>query len=560
MWELAPKNIGRKTSRMDRKTTKSFNEQLRKAFIKIILIPVLSLGGFIFYGVFSSMDNQRMLESQNVIDQNLLDLGNRIDACNSSLRYLSANYSLRELLSTNKMDYLNLSKKSKNVRELFYNVLITNPNIKSITLYSDLDSSVLGNLMKPMDQVVNEEWYKNVMESDRGFWWYEGSELYQGRKIMAAYPNKAIGIVKAKINKDIFAESFNIFHGMPIQIIIQDGPDSLYMFKDTNYSDNARLNTKEELGIQDWTINYRIDYKYYRYNALINFLLVVTIIFLVLILVWTLIEYYSKKLTKELYILVENVQEAQNGNLDVEIQPSTITELNILAESIQNFLNKIKLLVRQVYVKEIERKSLELDLLQSKINPHFLYNNLSAINWLALRSGQDKIHKITTELATFYRTALNKGKNVDKLFVEIENIKSYINLQRIAHDDSFNVEYKINDKFLEYKVPIFILQPLVENSIQHGIELLREGEGEIQISVEVQGEWMYIEVYDNGTELFKKIGKATLPKEEFGYGTWNVYKRIQLLYGPESGLDIEADEKGTRAKVYFKFDHLNQVV
>ena len=152
-------------------------------------------------------------------------------------------------------------------------------------------------------------------------------------------------------------------------------------------------------------------------------------------------------------------------------------EIHVLAQSIQGMLGKIKQLIRQVYAKEIERQDLELNLLQAKISPHFLYNNLSAINWLAIDCGEEKISEITTEMATFYRTALNKGNNIDRLSVEITNIKSYINLQLIAHENEFDVEYDIDEGLLECVVPIFILQPLVENAIEHGINYQEEIDG-----------------------------------------------------------------------------------
>ena len=119
-------------------------------------------------------------------------------------------------------------------------------------------------------------------------------------------------------------------------------------------------------------------------------------------------------------------------------------------------LGKIKQLIRQVYAKEIERQDLELNLLQAKISPHFLYNNLSAINWLAIDCGGREDLGDHTGDGDVYRTALNKGNNIDRLSVEITNIKSYINLQLIAHENEFDVEYDIDEGLLECVVPIFI--------------------------------------------------------------------------------------------------------
>ena len=203
-------------------------------------------------------------------------------------------------------------------------------------------------------------------------------------------------------------------------------------------------------------------------------------------------------------------------------------------------------------MKEIERQSIELDLLQAKINPHFLYNNLSAINWLALDCGQDRIYEITTEMATFYRTALNRGKNVDRLSVEIANIRSYVNLLQISHENSFDIEYDIEEGLLDDIIPIFILQPLVENAVEHGIDQLRAKRGILRISGYTEGGYLVLSVFDNGTALYDKSGKGAMQISEYGYGTSNVHRRIQILCGEDCGLTVSADEEGTTASIKLK--------
>ena len=272
----------------------------------------------------------------------------------------------------------------------------------------------------------------------------------------------------------------------------------------------------------------------------------------VLCMVWFSIHMLSKILLKDIVVLVQEVNEIQKGNLDINIKESEIEDINILAVSLQSMMKRIKQLIKQVYIKEIERQSIELDLLQAKINPHFLYNNLSAINWLALDCGQDKIYEITTEMATFYRTALNKGKNVDKLSVEITNIRAYIKLLEISHENSFDVEYEISEELLDYMIPIFILQPLVENAVEHGIEQLRTKRGFLRISGYIDDKYMMLSVFDNGMELYEKIGKGIMQISEYGYGTSNVHRRIQLLCGDDCGLTVSADENGTIASVKLK--------
>ena len=183
-----------------------------------------------------------------------------------------------------------------------------------------------------------------------------------------------------------------------------------------------------------------------------------------------------------MYQIIDQVKKVKDGNFEIQIAESSQDEIGELARNINKMLRKIQTLIDEVYKSKLDKKSLELDLLQSKINPHFLYNNLSAINWIAIEKGEDRIYEITTELATFYRTALNKGINVDLLNVDVETIKAYVKLQLMAHDEGFDVEYKIEPSLLDEMVPIFILQPLVENAVQHGIHDCMET-GKIRMSI-----------------------------------------------------------------------------
>lgn len=542
------------------KKVKSFREQLKRAFIVVVVIPVLFLGAFMFYSSFHFIEEQMLNESMNLVKQSTRDMKNRIEVCDDSLRYLAANYDLRDFLLIDREDYLDISRSSKNIRELIYNVLMVNRYYKSLTIYTDKEFDVLNDFVKVSSEVENEDWYKDVVKSEGSYWWREGNKVFLGRKIMVAYPPSPIGVIKVEIKKDMFLDSFSIFENIPIKVEVKDSDDAFYKYIDSQWNENPRLRNEDDLGVSDWKISYEIDENYYEDYMRISLGTPILVILIVLILAWFLIHYFPRKLAKDLSSLVEQIEEVQKGNLDASINLSETTEINILATSIQNLLNRIKQLIREVYTKEIERQNLELNLLQSKMNPHFLYNNLSAINWIALENGQEKIYVIATELANFYRTALNKEKNIDKLSIEIENIKAYINLQLISHENSFTVKYNVDEKLLKKEVPLFILQPLVENAIEHGIDQLWEDQGKIEISIEKDGEWLQIKVYDNGMALYEEIGDSELPKEKFGYGTSNVQKRIKLLYGSESGLNIRADKFGTTAIIRFRVEHLRKLM
>lgn len=500
------------------------------------------------------------MESSNMVKQNQADLNSWAEQCESSLRYLAGNFTLQEFLKMDENQYIEVNKALKNVNPLLYNVILTNQYYKNISVYTDKQYHIDTNLIKNSSAAAEEPWYQEIMNTTGTYWWSDDGVMYMGRKIVTAYPVGTIGVVVVQLKQETFENSFQMFQQIPVQIELMNGGTVVYRYMNEACSGVWGLEEKRPFADTGWEIWYRFDKKYFSQNAFVSFAMPMFIICLVLFMVWIGIRILTRYLMRDLSVLVEEVNEVQNGNFDVEIQPLATEEIHTLAQSIQGLLNKIKQLIRQVYAKEIERQDLELNLLQAKISPHFLYNNLSAINWLAIDCGEEKISEITTELATFYRTALNKGNNIDRLAVEITNIKSYVNLQLIAHENEFGVEYEIDEALMECVVPIFILQPLVENAIEHGIEELEEGRGKIKISARQDGSCMVLEVYDNGKSLYKKMGEGVMNTEDYGYGTGNVHKRIQLLYGSQCGLTIRADSSGTTSVIHLNMKDLKKQI
>lgn len=537
---------------MNKEKRRSFLGRLRIAFVIVILIPVLSLGGFIFYSSYKYVRDQRMTESSNLVKQSRAALDSWAEQCESSLRYLAGNYTLQEFLKMDENRYIEVNQALKNVGPVLYNVVLTNQYYKKVSVYSDKPFYIDTSLIKNSEEISGESWYQELLETSDIYWWEQDGSMFIGRQIATSYPVKTLGVVVAELEREPFENSFQMFQQTPVRIELRDGGDVIFQYSSAKLGHNAE-DREVRWGFEDsralahtgWEISYKIDQRYYSQNAIVSLWMPMAVICAVLLAVWFCIHLLSGFLTRDLSALVDEVNKVQDGNFDAVIPHSDIREINILAESMQSMLNKIKQLIRQVYTKEIERQELELNLLQSKISPHFLYNNLSAINWLAIECGEERISEITTEMASFYRTALNKGNNIDRLSVEVTNIKAYMNLQLIAHEQEFDAEYEIEEELLDCIVPIFILQPLVENAIEHGIDQLSEGKGRIRVSIRQEEGWMYLEVFDNGKTLYEQIGSAVLPIENYGYGTQNVHKRIQLLYGAQCGLTIRADESGT---------------
>lgn len=531
-----------------------FLNKLRLTYSIILVIPIICLGLFIFYSSNSFIRKQQVANVRELTIRNIEDLNGQMEQCEMPLLYLASNYSMQEFLNTEDEEYLIRNQLAKSVSPMVYNVLLSTPYFSKIQIYSEKNFSVANDLFKNNKEIKEEQWYQKTLETSNTLWWFEESKCFITRRITNYYPQKVIGVVRIDIKEQMYTDSFRLLSDMDEEILISDGETTLYCYgEEKNKPDYEETYTLSSTG---WNVTYRL--KIENFSAFLHPQIIGSMILIVILLgvVWILIGVCTKRMLKTLYSLMGQVQEIQEGNFDVEIQTESKDEIGDLAESIRQMIKKIRLLIDEVYQNKLDKKSLELNLLRAKINPHFLYNNLSAINWIAIENGEEQIYKITTLMATFYRTALNKGKNIDRLQIEIENIKAYIELQLIAHEYSFDVIYEIDESWCNTMIPTFIMQPLVENAIEHGIDQLREGRGEIIIKIFEERKRLYLQILDNGTALYEEQGEGFLKKEQYGYGLSNVDRRICLLYGEEYGVWVHAGKNGTFSEIRLKADDM----
>ena len=260
----------------------------------------------------------------------------------------------------------------------------------------------------------------------------------------------------------------------------------------------------------------------------------------------------SEFITKRIKNLQKTMKATETGNLGMVIENDSTDEIGDLINGYNSMSKRLDETVNEVYQSKIKEKEYEMRALQAQINPHFLYNSLSMINWKALEAEQEDISRITLSLSTFYRTALNKGKNILLVKDEIANIKSYLDIQLAMHDNSFDVVYDIDDSILKYETLNLILQPLLENAIGHGIDVKTDGRGEIRIEGKENGDFIDFTVSDNGIGMTKTQAALILSKSSNGYGVSNVNERIKLYYGEKYAVKIESTPgAGTKVMLHF---------
>ena len=199
-------------------------------------------------------------------------------------------------------------------------------------------------------------------------------------------------------------------------------------------------------------------------------------------------------------------------------------------------------------------RDIELKALHYQINPHFLYNSLSMINWKAIEAGEDEISQVTLALSAFYRTTLNKGRTWISLRLALQNIQAYVQLQLWMHDNDFKVHYDVDEKLLDYELPSLIFQPFVENALEHGLDIKEDPDHQIWFRIweETDSGVIYVSIRDNGVGMDADTLAHVLEYHALGYGVKNVNDRMKLSFGETYTIQIKSEQgKGTEVLLHF---------
>ena len=253
-----------------------------------------------------------------------------------------------------------------------------------------------------------------------------------------------------------------------------------------------------------------------------------------------------KSITRPLQKLTEVTEQVAEGNLSVRSDVQTGDEVGVLSDSLNTMIDKINGLLEQVTKEQVRLRKAEFELLQSQINPHFLYNTLDAIIWLAEAGEQKKVVSMVRSLSEFFRTSLNRGKDIIPVKEEVLHVRSYLEIQQVRYQDILNYEIDMPEELGRYMIPKITIQPLVENALYHGIKNKR-GSGNIHIRGIRQDNLLVIEIEDDGIGISKErlwqvndgIQKKMLTGKDI-YGLYNVNERIRLNFGEEYGINIES--------------------
>ena len=255
-------------------------------------------------------------------------------------------------------------------------------------------------------------------------------------------------------------------------------------------------------------------------------------------------------ITEPISRLCEVTRQAGKGDFAARAPEGGNDELAVLNQGFNQMVERIGNLVEDIRIEQLNLRATELKLLQAQINPHFLYNTLDTIIWLAEAGQKEQVVMMVSTLSDFFRTTLSKGRDYITVKEEATHIRSYLTIQQFRYRDILEYEINIPEELEEYQILKLTLQPLVENALYHGIKNKR-GLGHILVSGKKQGDHLVFTVSDDGKGMdperlayVQRLISGELKDEDApsGFGLFNVNQRLQLNYGPEYGLILASEE------------------
>ena len=546
-----------------------YRHKLTILLVVTALVPMTVLALYAHSRQSTMVRSSDLEDMQSIIDQTKESIDSQTAVYSSLLNYLTYSPDIEEIIKEKNIDNYTAYEKYNEIADPLLSVPKSyHDAINRIQLFAQSIQVEHEYTLVPLAR-MKEEWWSSELQDDVRIQWLVNFERKEVAAVRMIYDDQALDAaicIVLDYNK-IFQPLTNILTEENGGMVTDEDGRILY---NRNSLENIELEKSDDRDTALEKINQECAYtmaeskennwNFYLYKSQraisgsVRRLLLEEIPLMAVCCLITLAMglSFSRIFTRKIEELTRNMDQVNHGSREVTVSSDSEDEVGILINSFRRMMDEINRLIDEVYVNKIALKEYELKALQAQINPHFLYNTLSMMNWMAIRSGQMDISKVTLALSTFYRTALSKGEDMVTVETCIQNMEAYLEIQLTMHDHSFTVEWDIDPDIKNEKMPKLLLQPVVENAIEHGIDEKEEGDKKIFLSFKGQGDDVEIIVRDNGTGMEQEKAETLVTYQAKGYGLKNVNDRIRLLYGEAYGIRIFS-EPGEGTTVIMRF-------
>ena len=545
-------------------------KKIQFLFLCTMIVCILFCSG-IFYLILENQMQQSIADKEI---SNRTAISNNLDSTMKSINSISRLTMLRSTVRTFLLAESNSTPRTRNALQEIHDILNTF-NLSCNVVILRMDGQCLntgpGITYVNTGKIFETEWLNEVMAQKgnyvikagtRGAFRSNIGEMVSFvRVINDINTQKPIGILAINLPSRFFEQAYEGLSGETSHFALYDTSGRL-ICKDNESTfsslnpENLLQNTREEtdklfyksiftcdtLGDSHFILASRLEVRIL--DGLPAKLLAALIIgaFILLAFMWLINTYIAKNVIYPIQRLVDSMAEVQNGWLHRVSMNVNDDEIGLLKNSYNAMLIEINQLIEELLQKEKTLRMAELDALQEQMKPHFLYNTLDMIRYMALENRTDEVYNMLETLGNFYRRFLSKGSTDLSLGEEIEIVKSYLTLQRTRVEDIFTDEYDIEEGLSSIRVPRLILQPLVENSIYHGIRPKGE-HGVIRVTVKRQEDFLFLSIYDNGIGMSAHQRELLFSgKDSRSFGFQGTIERIRYYYKTEDVFEIHSVE------------------
>ena len=537
-------------------------------------LPVMLLFLLSFLQMRSIIDDKEKLNLQSYLQQSVSSMDRTLDGYNSLSDYIAFDRTLAEAFSMEYgTPYEQYEQLTQKVDPILRSSSYFHGGMQRITIYTDNGMVKHDTTVAPVSEIEETDWYQKTLEHPGLNWFvnYPEKTLFSARKLAFSGAREGVNILYMDVDYQKLFTPYaeTLISECGLYITDQEGKlvfeESRFSGKNQNYDlTYSEFLEQRDRGSADYTIlceqSNTTGWTVWLYQPVglagesmrpIGVMAGVTILICIFAAVFA---YFitSGMVSGRIERLTCLMQEVQEGSMDMQVGSDDRDEIGMLYRGFGSMMKRIRTLINEVYLGKITQKEAELKALQAQINPHFLYNTLSLINWKALAAGEEDISRMTLAMSTFYRTALNRGRNVLQVEAELSNTRAYLEIQSMLHDGDFDYEIEVQPEILQCESLNLILQPLVENAIHHGIEEKTDGRGKITVRGWKEDNCVWFMVEDNGVGMEQKVADKILTMESKGYGVRNVDERIRLCYGEKYAMKVESVVgKGTKMTIHF---------
>ncbi len=537
--------------------------------IRMKLVAIYLLVGilpFTFFSFYSYQNTKRLIVQgeasmlQNTLDQAVQSIDSKLELYNTISDYIFNDPGLLAPLNgTYGTNYFKMYDVIHNViSPAFQTYYSLYPQLKRITIYTGSDLHQYSTYVHKLSALPEEEPWTAGQKITYTPEWIPPDESNSGQLVLV----RKIGmpgvyhddnVLYMEINyKSVFSPLYSISEN-PYALLITDENGRQFFRYDTltgDAFDTSALTGEKNNGNVIQTRIMATGWLVYCvndtgasflpvYNATLRSYLIAWLVIVALVLIGYLSIASTVRPIEE---LTGKMRAFGQGDMEITASSRRKDEIGQMVQSFNEMASHIRRLIRVTYNDEIEKKELSLRVLYAQINPHFLYNILSIINSKAIIADQPDISQIALQLSRFYRSSLNHGRDDTTVSNEMDNIRSYIALQQMLSDESFSVEYDIDEALLTIRMPNFVLQPIVENAIDHGLRNSASETRCLCIRVLREGDSIVFTVRDNGVGMDDKTLESLYRQKTEGYGIRNVNDRLLLIYGNAYQLQVESEK------------------